>query len=132
VKEEIAPMLTAPTLEKLQQLKLDAMAHAWTEQHQQAALSGLAFDERFGLLVDDSLAVYLTKGLTANGHLPNRRRWSCSRGFFPPKRRQRSDGQGSYSPYEVGYHRRERAAAGASIKDTATGFSWSVACVARG
>jgi DNA replication protein DnaC len=52
VKEEIAPMLTAPTLEKLQQLKLDAMAHAWTEQHQQAAMSGLAFDERFGLLVD--------------------------------------------------------------------------------
>ena len=38
-------MLTAPTLDKLQQLKLDAMAHAWSEQHQQAAMSGLAFDE---------------------------------------------------------------------------------------
>jgi hypothetical protein len=45
-------MLTAPTLDKLRQLKLDAMAHAWSEQQQQAAMSGLAFDERFVLLVD--------------------------------------------------------------------------------
>jgi len=45
-------MLTAPTLEKLQQLKLDAMAQAWTEQQQHAELTSLAFDERFGLLVD--------------------------------------------------------------------------------
>jgi len=52
VKEEIIPMLTAPTLDKLQSLKLDAMAHAWTEQQQQAELTSLAFDERFGLLVD--------------------------------------------------------------------------------
>ena len=29
-------MLTAPTLEKLQHLKLDAMAHAWSEQQQHA------------------------------------------------------------------------------------------------
>lgn len=45
-------MLTAPTLEKLQHLKLDAMAHAWSEQQQHADMTGLAFDERFGLLVD--------------------------------------------------------------------------------
>jgi DNA replication protein DnaC len=45
-------MLTAPTLEKLQHLKLDAMAHAWSEQHQHAEMTSLAFDERFGLLVD--------------------------------------------------------------------------------
>lgn len=45
-------MLTAPTLEKLQHLKLDAMAHAWSEQQQHADMMGLAFDERFGLLVD--------------------------------------------------------------------------------
>ena len=32
-------MLTAPTLEKLQALKLDAMAAAWTEQQQQADLT---------------------------------------------------------------------------------------------
>jgi DNA replication protein DnaC len=52
VKEDVARMLTAPTLDKLQQLKLDAMAQAWTEQQQQAALTSLGFDERFGLLVD--------------------------------------------------------------------------------
>jgi hypothetical protein len=52
VKEDTIPMLTAPTLDKLQQLKLAAMAHAWTEQQHTAALTSLAFDERFGLLVD--------------------------------------------------------------------------------
>jgi len=45
-------MLTAPTLEKLQDLKLDAMAHAWGEQQQHAEMTSLAFDERFGFLVD--------------------------------------------------------------------------------
>ncbi len=45
-------MLTAPTLEKLQHLKLDAMAHAWGEQQQHAEMTSLAFDERFGFLVD--------------------------------------------------------------------------------
>jgi transposase/DNA replication protein DnaC len=46
------PMLTAPTMEHLQALKLDAMAAAWTAQQHQADLSALAFDERFGLLVE--------------------------------------------------------------------------------
>ena len=55
-EEDAVPMLTAPTLEKLQSLKLDAMAHAWTEQHQHAALTSLGFDERFGLLVSGSPA----------------------------------------------------------------------------
>ena len=45
-------MLTAPTLEQLQALKLTAMATAWTTQQQDAAMTALAFDERFGLLVD--------------------------------------------------------------------------------
>jgi DNA replication protein DnaC len=45
-------MLTAPTLEKLQYLKLDAMAHAWGEQQQHAEMTSLAFDERFGFRVD--------------------------------------------------------------------------------
>ena len=52
MKEDRLVMLTAPTVEKLQALKLDAMAHAWSEQQQHAELTGLAFDERFGLLVD--------------------------------------------------------------------------------
>src|SRR3990170_6704048 len=45
-------MLTAPTMEHLQALKLDAMAAAWTAQQQHADLTALAFDERFGLLVE--------------------------------------------------------------------------------
>ena len=39
MKEDVTRMLTAPTLDKLQQLKLDAMAHAWTEQQQHAELT---------------------------------------------------------------------------------------------
>ena len=45
-------MLTAPTIDKLQALKLTAMATAWTEQQQNVELTALGFDERFGLLVD--------------------------------------------------------------------------------
>ena len=50
--KETPPMLTAPTMEHLQALKLDTMAAAWTAQQQQADLTALAFDERFGLLVE--------------------------------------------------------------------------------
>ena len=45
-------MLTAPTLDKLHALKLGAMATAWTEQQQHADATALAFDDRFGLLVE--------------------------------------------------------------------------------
>jgi DNA replication protein DnaC len=45
-------MLTAPTIDTLQALKLTAMATAWTEQQQNVELTALGFDERFGLLVD--------------------------------------------------------------------------------
>ena len=45
-------MLREPTVEKLQALKLQAMAQAWTEQQQTAELTGLAFDDRFALLVE--------------------------------------------------------------------------------
>lgn len=45
-------MLNPPTMEKLQALKLAAMAAAWTAQQQDAAASQLGFDERFGLLVE--------------------------------------------------------------------------------
>jgi DNA replication protein DnaC len=45
-------MLREPTVEKLQTLKLHAMAQAWTEQQQTAELTSLAFDERFALLVE--------------------------------------------------------------------------------
>src|SRR5205823_14352162 len=42
-----------PTLEKLQSLRFDGMAAAWSEQQQKHGdLASLSFDERFGLLVD--------------------------------------------------------------------------------
>jgi len=45
-------MLTAPTMEKLHSLRLDAMASSYAEQQRAPDLTGLAFDERFGMLVD--------------------------------------------------------------------------------
>jgi DNA replication protein DnaC len=45
-------MLTEPTIEKLKALRLDALAAAWLAQQQDPTLTGLAFDERLGLLVD--------------------------------------------------------------------------------
>lgn len=51
-------MLTAPTLEKLRGLRLEAMATGYVEQQQKPDSSELSFDERFGLLVD---AEYLAR-----------------------------------------------------------------------
>jgi DNA replication protein DnaC len=45
-------MLTEPTNEKLKAMRLDAMAATWNEQHGKPDVSRLAFDERFGMLVD--------------------------------------------------------------------------------
>lgn len=45
-------MLNQPTVEKLQALRLRAMAEAWTAQVKNPELSSLDFDERFGMLVD--------------------------------------------------------------------------------
>jgi DNA replication protein DnaC len=45
-------MLKEPTIEKLQAMRLAAMAQAWNEQQGSAEVSGLSFDERFALLVD--------------------------------------------------------------------------------
>jgi DNA replication protein DnaC len=45
-------MLREPTVEKLQALRLNAMAAAWTEQEKSADVVALSFDERFGMLVD--------------------------------------------------------------------------------
>lgn len=45
-------MLNEPTNEKLKAMRLDAMSAAWTEQGGKPDVSRLAFDERFGLLVD--------------------------------------------------------------------------------
>ena len=45
-------MLTEPTLEKLTELRLHALARSWQEQQQDAEVAELTFDERFALLVD--------------------------------------------------------------------------------
>ena len=45
-------MLTEPTTEKLKAMRLDTMASTWTEQHGKPEVHQLAFDERFGMLVD--------------------------------------------------------------------------------
>lgn len=45
-------MLNEPTMEKLKALRLDAMARVWAEQQKSTDMAKLAFDERFGLLVD--------------------------------------------------------------------------------
>lgn len=45
-------MLNEPTKEKLQSLRLAAMAAAWLEQSKNPKMANLSFDERFGLLVD--------------------------------------------------------------------------------
>jgi len=45
-------MLKEPTVEKLRAMRLDALADAWLAQQKQPDLAKLAFDERFGMLVD--------------------------------------------------------------------------------
>lgn len=45
-------MLNQPTDEKLRALGLGGMAGAWLEQHANPDMHSLAFDERFGLLVE--------------------------------------------------------------------------------
>lgn len=49
-------MLTQQTITRLHTLKLDGMARAFEEQIGQPAAHGLAFEERFGLLVDREAA----------------------------------------------------------------------------
>jgi DNA replication protein DnaC len=50
-------MLTHPTLDKLEALRLAGMAKALKEQWQMADLGDLAFEERLGLLVDREAAL---------------------------------------------------------------------------
>ena len=45
-------MLSDPTLQYLRQMKLSAMADAYTRQLQDPNVHGFSFEERFGLLVD--------------------------------------------------------------------------------
>ena len=45
-------MLTQPTIEKLNSMKLSAMARSFTDQMQCPDMASLSFEERFGLIVD--------------------------------------------------------------------------------
>lgn len=45
-------MLNEPTMEKLYEMRLSAMAEAWTAQQKDAAIGALSFDERMALLVE--------------------------------------------------------------------------------
>jgi DNA replication protein DnaC len=45
-------MLNEPTMEKLYEMRLSAMAEAWAAQQKDAAIGALSFDERMALLVD--------------------------------------------------------------------------------
>jgi hypothetical protein len=45
-------MLTQPTIEKLNSMKLTAMARAFGDQMQCPDMAQLSFEERFGLIVD--------------------------------------------------------------------------------
>src|SRR6266542_2183135 len=49
-------MLTQQTMTHLRTLRLDGMARAFEEQLTQPVATGLAFEDRFGLLVDRELA----------------------------------------------------------------------------
>src|SRR5674476_335653 len=48
-------MLTQPTIEKLNSMKLTAMAKAFADQMQWPDITQLTFEERFGLIVDHQM-----------------------------------------------------------------------------
>jgi DNA replication protein DnaC len=50
-----AIVLTQPTIDKLNTMKLTAMAQAFAEQMQRPDMASLTFEERFGLLVDQQM-----------------------------------------------------------------------------
>src|SRR5262245_57690363 len=70
-------MLTHPTLDKLQTLKLSGMYHALVEQLQMTDLAALSFEERFGLLVDRELTERDTRRLTTRLRQAKLRQTAC-------------------------------------------------------
>ncbi|TWJ13677.1 IS21-like element helper ATPase IstB [Geobacter argillaceus] len=50
-------MLTQPTIDKLNAMRLYAMAHAFQEQVANPNMAQLSFEERFGLIVDHQMTV---------------------------------------------------------------------------
>jgi hypothetical protein len=62
-------MLNEPTVEKLELLRLNAMAEAWAAQQAQPNVSSLSFDERFGLLVDAEATHWSTRDMAKHAGL---------------------------------------------------------------
>ena len=59
-------MLNESTLQKLQALRLSAMADTWIEQQKNASSSELSFDERFALIVDAEYIARENRRITRN------------------------------------------------------------------
>jgi len=70
-------MLTHPTRDKLQTLKLSGMSHALVEPLQMADIAALSFEERFGLLVDRELTERDNRRLTTRLRQAKLRQTAC-------------------------------------------------------
>jgi len=70
-------MLTHPTYEKLQALKLNGMAKALEEQRNMTDIEDLSFEERLGLLVDREATEKENKRLTARLKKARLRQTNC-------------------------------------------------------
>lgn len=82
-------MLNEPTLEKLRDLRLNALAATWCEQRKDPKMTGLDFDERFGLLVDAEWIDRQNKRLARNlREAKLRLSDACIEGIdYPPRRK---------------------------------------------
>jgi hypothetical protein len=70
-------MLTPPTLDTLQPMKLHGMDHALVEQLQRSDSAALSFAERFGLLVDRARTARDNRRLTTRLRQATRRQTAC-------------------------------------------------------
>jgi len=70
-------MLTHPTLDKLQTLRLHGMYHALVEQLQMPDIAALTFEERCGLLVDREITERETRRLTTRLRQAKLRQTAC-------------------------------------------------------
>ena len=70
-------MLTHPTLDKLQTLRLHGMYHALVEQLQMPDMAALTFEERFGLLVDREITERENRRLTTRLRQAKLRQTAC-------------------------------------------------------
>ena len=70
-------MLTHPTLDKLQTLRLNGMYHALVEQLHMPDMAALTFEERFGLLVDRECTERENRRLTTRLRQAKLRQTAC-------------------------------------------------------